>query len=68
MKYRDNPMIDEMFGEVAIRPKTPNTVQVRCTDDEKRMYEELKGADVDMPFMIREFVVKLHGKVFPENE
>ena len=46
-----------------LKEKTPKVVQVRVTENEKTMYEELMDKDVDMPYMIREFIRKLHEQV-----
>lgn len=67
MKYRTNPLLDEMLGEDAVvKERCDAKIQLRSTQKELDMYRDLVNADIDMPFMIREFVVKLHDKVFPK--
>lgn len=63
MKCQENPLIDVMTGNVAMKPKTPKTIQVRCTTDEKDKYDELMDKDVDVPYMVREFIRKLYDEV-----
>ena len=68
MKYRTNPLLDKMLGEDCVmKERCDYKMQIRCTEQELIMYRNLMDADVDMPFMMREFVSKLYGKVFPEN-
>lgn len=65
MKYRTNPLLDEMLGEECVmKERCDAKIQIRTTDKEHEMYRELMDADVDMPFMVREFITKLHEKVF----
>lgn len=68
MTYRENPLLDEMLGAPVTKERCDSKMQIRCTADELKMYRELMDADVDLPFMVREFVNKLHEKVFPDAD
>lgn len=63
MKYRDNPLLDGMFDNIVTKEATPKTIQVRVTEREKEQYQDLMRLDVDMPYMIREFIRKMHDRV-----
>lgn len=63
MKYRGNPLLKDMLGSPVIKPRCNKVLQIRCTEEEKTMYDELMDMDIDIPYMMREFVRELHGKV-----